>query len=149
LDIVVKSLADLSDTERRACHNLNLRGGGYMQKDLKDFGDRSDCFAVMGWEGKTLVGWCLLLNLRIPELYVTANAKRKSKYMAQVYVRARYRGRGIGHSLMQEALKLDDRPHVYPHDERAAAFFARYRVSCTQRYVKNLNQARKEKPVAS
>jgi len=49
---------------------------------------------------------------------------------------------------MDEALILDRRPHVYPHDERAAGFFARYDVSCTQRYVKNLNQARR-KPLAT
>jgi hypothetical protein len=149
LDTVIKSLAGLSDLERKACHHLNFRGGGYMQNDLREYAGRDDCLAIMLWESDALQGWALLLPTKIADLYCSRYAKRHSKYLVQIYVRASKRGKGLGHDLMGVALGFDPKPHVFPHDPRSAAFFARYDVTCEQKYRQNLNQAKRGKPRAA
>jgi len=127
--ITKKALNELTPDEYRACHYLNLRGEGMMLYSLIKNRQSSRSIAIMAWDDNKLLGWALLSpHGADANWYSSVHQKRKSRYVAQFYVRVPCRGKGVGAALMREVNKLDATPTVIPHDRDSADFFASYRV---------------------
>lgn len=129
MDIRIKTLNTLTKEEYRACHYLNMRHEGVMMYSLMDNKNSDRAYSVMAWEGDLLLGWALL----IPHgddwsWHSSSHQRKKSKYVAQFYVRKPYRCKGVGRALMDAVNRLDKTPTVIPHDPTSADFFASYAV---------------------
>lgn len=134
MNITTKSLLKLTPQEYRKCYSLNYRNNGYMQEFLKEHRNNPDAHAIMLNEEELFLGWALLVPVRQVhhEWGVTSYTKKMSKYSLQFYVRKTERRKGYGKILMDEALKIDRRPFVWPHDFASGGFFANYSVTANK-----------------
>lgn len=89
---------------------------------------------IMLWDGPddkvtSLIGWALLTPVRRSGLLTaTTWVMKRSKYTVQFWVKRQYRRQGHGKTLMKEAKKYDDNPHVFPHDEASSELFSSFKV---------------------
>lgn len=83
-----------------------------------------------------VLAWALL----IPSSPLTAGGgylmtewgRRKCKYGVQLWVKPKYRGKGLGKKLMDRAVKEDPTPFVWPWNEVNANLFRKYKTVMTQ-----------------
>jgi GNAT superfamily N-acetyltransferase len=121
MQVVHKKVSELTPTEYKKCHRLNLgqgRYGGWMQPTLEHYRKNGgDARAVMLKDGDLLVGWGLLSptksHFNAGPYGITPYVKRRTKYSLMMYVRKSHRGRGYGKLLLEEARKVDPRPMVW------------------------------------
>lgn len=128
MNITTKSLPELTPREYRDCYYLNYRKNGYMQQFLRENQFEYDSKAILLTEDR-LLGWALLIPTRRVDRDwgPTDYSVKKSRYTYQVYVRKTERGKGYGHALIKEALKIDPRPlFVWPHDNTSGIFYQKY-----------------------
>lgn len=112
--------------------------------------DSSDAHAVMAWDDGRLLGWAILVpHDKETGWYSTRYQKKKSKFVAQFYVRKTHRNQGIGKRLMRHVNKLDATPTVIPHDDRSAHFFASHDVVTEACRRGMLTSAKKKKRAAA
>lgn len=135
MEIIHKSIKDLTKTEYRACYLANYGPwDGYMCETLVNAKNSTECKVIMLWDGpddtvRSLIGWALLTPVReYGILAVTPWVMRRSKYTAQFWIKKQYRRRGYGKILMTETKKLDPRPHVIPHDRPSSELFSSFDV---------------------
>jgi GNAT superfamily N-acetyltransferase len=123
--LVAKALLDLTQKELRQCKSLSLRAGGLMCEDIRDWKEyetsginklrrKTRVWMILEDDSDRLLAWAL----------ATPGVKRG--YTAQFYTRVTERGKGFGSLLMQEVLKLDPKPYVYPHDKTSGDFFKKH-----------------------
>lgn len=135
MNIVDKALPDLTRAEYKCVYSLNFGYNGYMQEFLVKRKNDPESRAIMIYRDEpkagSLLGWALLIPTRRIECRYgpTRYSKRRSKYALQLYVRANQRRKGYARTLMQEALKYDDRPYVWPHDLTSGDFYSNYSVT--------------------
>lgn len=138
MNVIVKPVEDLTQTEYRACYLANYGFNGYMREELtwcRKTPIARPGIAIMLWDGPadtpvSLKGWALLTPVRTWGLVgATRYTKSKAKYTVQFWVKQQYRKQGYGKLLMGEVKKLDDRPHVFPHDDASAELFSSYQVT--------------------
>lgn len=137
MDIITKSVADLTPTEYKACYRANYGDQGFMQGALWQArkGYLEGAVAIMLWDGppdliKSLKGWVLLTPCTLNgELATSAYAKKVCKYTAQFWVKRQHRKQGLAKMLMHEVKKVTPRPHVIPHDKASSELFSSFRVS--------------------
>lgn len=135
MEIIHKAVADLNAVEYRACHKANFGPKeGYMQEELEACLSRAEGRVVMLWDGPpdkimSLRGWALLSPCKPGgPVGVSRWVTTRSKYTVHFWVKPRWRERGYGSLLMHEVKKLDDNPHVIPHDNISSEFFSSYKV---------------------
>lgn len=140
-NIIVKNVEDLTKTEYRACYLANYGFSGYMREELtcsKRSPVARPAKVIMIWDGPadsivSLKGWSLLTPVRTWGLVAaTRYTKTKAKYTVQFWVKQQHRKQGYGKLLMAEVKKLDDRPHVFPHDNASAELFSSFKVTVTK-----------------
>lgn len=145
MNTVIKAIQDLTPEEYRACYSLNFGQYGWMRPSLSYYRKKTDVWVIMLWEDK-LIGWSLVAPCNRDSIFeINEYAIRRSKYVAQFYVRFRERGKGYGRLLMSEVLKLDPRPHVIPHDTQSGAFFSSYPVTCRRNERPYITEGKKRK----
>lgn len=141
MNILVKNISDMTSTEYAACYKANYGTDGYMQEELQYcrwYPDRRAGKVIMMWDGpadkvSSLKAWALLTEVRTHGLLaVSSYIKRVSKYSVQLWVKRQYRGRGYSKILMNEVIRLDPKPNVFPHDRRSASLYSQYSVSCAK-----------------
>lgn len=140
MNIITKSVSELSTTEYRACYKANYGESGYMRDELVScrYGARPG-IAIMLWNGpddktSSLMGWALLVPVRTHGTVAgTAWTKLKAKYTCEFWIKRQYRKKGYGKIIMNEIkANHDKRPHVFPHDNPSAEFFSSYNVTVTR-----------------
>lgn len=141
MNIVTKTVDELTQAEYRACYMANYRDSGYMREELRNSREQPEKYpgtAIMLWDGPTdsqanLLGWCLLSPVRTWGLIAGSRyTKAKAKYTAQFWIKRPHRRKGYGKVLMAEVKKYDERPHVFPHSEASAELFSSYNVTVQQ-----------------
>ena len=137
MEVIHKDVKDLTASEYRAFHAANFGDTGIMRGELercKKYNLQSSTISI--WTGikrRRLVGWALVTPVRgYGDLAASRHTMKVSKYTFQFWVKPQYRGKGYGKLLMQEAYRLDPRPHVMPHDEKSEKFFSHYHVMVMQ-----------------
>jgi hypothetical protein len=153
MEIRRKSVSELTKVEYRACYNACYsEDNGYMKVELADIrgGNRSG-EVIMLWDGPddkttSLKGWALVTPVRLYGLLaVTRWVMSKSKVTAMFWVKTQYRGQGLGTLLMKEVKKIDDNPHVMPHDKASGELFGKFKCQVMQEDKDHLVK----KPIAS
>jgi len=138
LEIIHKSVQDLNKIEYRACYAANLGYEGYMRDELVLCRNGRTGQVIMLWDGpsdtaRSLIGWALLTPVRLYGMIAATRwVKYRSKFTVEFWVKKKYRKKGYGKILMAEVKKLDDNPHVFPHDTASAEFFSSYKCQVLQ-----------------
>lgn len=146
MNISVKPLNKLDQTEYKACHYLNLRGEGMMMYSLSENRTNQHGIVIMAWEKSTLLGWALMLPHGHDDNFTsTSHQRRRSTYVTQFYVRKPRRNEGVGAALMAEVKRVDKIPTVIPHDPVSADFFASYQVLADKSQRQMITQAKRGK----
>lgn len=135
--VVHKDVKDLTRPEFIAFYRANFGDSGIMQGELmrcRQHNLQASTIAI--WtchKERRLIGWALVTPVRgYGDLAASRHTMKQSKYTFQFWVKPQYRGKGYGKVLMDEAYKLDPRPHVMPHDEKSEKFFSHYNVMIMQ-----------------
>lgn len=128
-NLLVKKVDDLTEDEYKRCLSLSFREDGNLYYDLYRYRrklhrgtytafipPKKPAWVIMIKSNDTILSWCLM-----------APDKPQGRYVAQFYTRREYRGRGLGSIIMREALKIDPKPYVYPHDTKSAGLFKKYK----------------------
>lgn len=113
LKYVRKKINELTDSEYRACYNLNMGSRGEMRDKLvfgKHFDRRYHVFML--WNGDDLVAWAL----RFPD--------GEHRWSVYVYTRTNERRKGYGRWLVNESKRGMRSVNVYPWDNRSARFYS-------------------------
>jgi hypothetical protein len=140
VNIVTKSVKDLTPIEYKACYSANYGDGGYMRFTLVEIrnGTGGEGTAIMLWDGpndsvRNMIGWALITPVSLTGWAAgTRYTKRKSKYTAQFWVKRPHRKKGHATTLMNEVKKYDERPHVFPHSDASGEFFSGYKVTAAK-----------------
>lgn len=136
MNIITKSVADLTPVEYKACYNANYGWDGYMMEELSNRRAKKcqEAIVIMIWDGpdntvRSLKGWSLLTPTTTKGMLAVSRYMTKhSKYTVQFWVKKPYRRQGLGAALMLEAKKHDPRPHVIPHDTQSVELFSKFNV---------------------
>lgn len=160
MEIRHKNVEDLTPLEYKACLAANYgpewsdNGGGYMYGELQECRSKdSDNTGrvIMLWDGpddsvKSLLAWCLMTPVRSwGNLWASEWNRKKAKYTCQFWVKRNHRKKGLGRILMDEVIKIDPCPHVFPHNTAAAAFFVDYKVTASGSERRRLHSAKRRK----
>lgn len=139
MEIRHKPVSELTKVEYKACYTACYSlDNGYMKEELARCKGGHPGQVIMLWDGpddtaKSLIGWALLTPVReYGLLAVTRWVMSRSKYTVQFWVKRQYRRKGYGKILMDEVKKLDERPHVLPHDDASSELFSSYNVQVLQ-----------------
>ena len=130
MKIIEKLVLDMTGPELRQCRSLSLRADGLMCETLTEIRNtepdrirkhrlkrRSRAWMIRDDSDK-LLAWALITPLQ-----------ERRGYEAQFYTRKSERGKGYGTMLMNEVLKYDRKPFVFPHDRKSGDFFKKHRRS--------------------
>lgn len=154
MKIIHKDVDKLTETEFKACRLANYGAGGYMREELDGCRDPRSLRtgrAIMLWDGPkdkitSLRGWALLTPVRT--WGVVAGSpwnKKKAKYTVQFWIKRQYRKNGLATKLMDEVIKLDPCPHVFPHNKSSGNFFSNYNITAS---AFDRNWIKKKRPAA-
>ena len=112
-----KLVGELSAAEYRACHRLNQRHWGAMQRKLVRMrhAHPAESWVVMIEERDTrrLLAWALIFPDR-----------RSGRDGVHFYVRKRYRRHGLGRRLVKAVCRHSELPKVFAWDKQSAGFFS-------------------------
>lgn len=140
MDIIVKNVDEMTPVEYRACYSANYGWDGYMQEELRSCkkGWQMGGKVIMLWDGpadtaRSMIGWALLTPTKMSgPAAVSRYMTHRAKYTAQFWVKSKYRRKGYGKMLVQEAKKIDKRPHVFPHDAASGELFSSFDVAVSK-----------------
>jgi GNAT superfamily N-acetyltransferase len=147
MQVLTKKVSDLTPTEYKQCHRLNLgqgMGGGWMQPTLEHYRKTGgEARAVMLKDDELLVGWGLLSptksHFKEGPYGITPYVKRRAKYSLMLYVRRSHRGKGYGRILLDEARRFDPRPKVW-YSHHAEKLYASSKVTANKDTRKRFNE---------
>jgi GNAT superfamily N-acetyltransferase len=119
---IVKPFEKVTKDEYAKVYRLNFRENGLMQEDLRYLRRRvkqeleptGAKVIMIKDEDENILSWSLV------------QPHATQKISAQFYTRASARRKGYGSRVMKQVLKIDDNPHIYPHNDVALGFFKKY-----------------------
>jgi GNAT superfamily N-acetyltransferase len=111
--------------------------------------------AIMLWDGpdddiKSLIGWAIMCPVKLRGVAAgTSWTKKRAKFTCMFWVKRQYRRKGYGKMLMDEVIKIDPSPHVFPHDTPSSHMFVDYNVTVTRNDKWWLERAKRFKGTAA